>query len=647
MKHFTNSLRITGFVEEVDVQNRTFMLRCRSGDLFRVSVAEETGYFFIKNFDRLDRDRIPTFAGYNDSPEHKLRRYIEPLRLNGHERLLSAYGIYQEHGDSQRFDAREVWLFHNENGDYLFEETHWWITQISALADRWLLNLFGTENDFDFHNYQTNLTYIGTPTDDPTQECATLSRLIYGLSSAYLMTGNRRYYDAARAGVEYQRNTFRTESHDGSFVVWCHSYDTRTGRKTLPSEFDDDRGAIPLYEQIYALAGLSQFYRISNDWETLDDMRRTLEFFQTSFYDKTHGGYYSHIDPTNFEPTSSALGDNAGRKNWNSIGDHTPAYLLNLMLATENIRHQAIWRVFDRCRKMQEELAELILGHFPDPSGCPYVRERFFQDWNVDTTYRWQKDRAVIGHNLKIAWNLTRIHSLLGDPKYLKLATQLADSMQIYGLDRIRGGWFDVVERTPRNGMPVEFAWHNRKAWWQQEQGILAYLVLYGATRKPEYLDLARESIAFWNMTYLDHDYGGVHFDVTDDGIPYTKEVRGLRGSHSKSAYHVFELNFLAQIYIRTFVSKTPFRLYFRPCPQSSSRHLEAEFSGRGRRTRRFNVMPDYLPKGSLTLGRVFLNGQEYEGVKHDIFQVYLDERLDTEIDLAVEYKPTNETPDG
>ena len=28
------------------------------------------------------------------------------------------------------------------------------------------------------------------------------------------------------------------------------------------------------------------------------------------------------------------------------------------------------------------------------------------------------------------------------------------------------------------------FAWHDRKAWWQQEQAILAYLILDGSTRR-------------------------------------------------------------------------------------------------------------------------------------------------------------------
>ncbi|MDH4128271.1 MAG: AGE family epimerase/isomerase [Spirochaetota bacterium] len=619
MKYFTHSLRIMGTVQKVNYDLLSFNVLCQSGDIFEVFVAQETYYQFISNLDELNRDRIP-LAESTDNTQNKLKRYIQK------DLLVAAYGIYQHHNDKIRFDARQITLFHNAKKGFLFEETHWWLTQITALADEWLLNLFGNDNHFDFTKYQTNLTYIGSKEKDSTQECATLSRLIYGLSSAYLMTGNNRYYLAARKGVEYQRDTFRTDSHDGSFVVWAYAY--KDGKKILPSQFQDDRNTIPLYEQIYALAGLTQFYRITNDWETLDDIKRTVNFFNQIFYDNKYKGYFSHIDYATFEPDTPILGDNKNKKNWNSIGDHAPAYLINLLLAIANIKEDEFSDLYDICINMLKELADLITNKFPDPNPkIPYVQERFNWDWSADKNYKWQQDRAVIGHNLKIAWNLTRIYNFLQKKEYLDLAIKLGESMKIYGLDQIRGGWFDVVERNPKNDMPIEFTWHNRKAWWQQEQGILAYLILYGATQNADYLQLARESIAFWNMAYLDFEYGGVYFDVIDDGLPYAKDDRVKKGSHSQSGYHVFELNFLAQLYIRSFVTKTPFRLYFRPCSS--------------RKNKVFNVMPDYLPKNTLKMGKVYVDGVLHNKIDTKNFQIDFSEiELGKELEVAVEFIP-------
>ena len=112
----------------------------------------------------------------------------------------------------------------------------------------------------------------------------------------------------------------------------------------IPSENPDDAGTIPLYEQIYALAGLAQYYRISLDWEVLEDIRRTLNSFQGYYHDVKgraepefpgEGGYFSHIDYATMRPDSPALGRNMSRKNWNSVGDHLPAYLVNLLLALD------------------------------------------------------------------------------------------------------------------------------------------------------------------------------------------------------------------------------------------------------------------------------------------------------------------------
>ena len=50
-------------------------------------------------------------------------------------------------------------------------------------------------------------------------------------------------------------------------------------RKILASEFGDDYDAIPAYEQIYALAGPTQTYRITGDPRIRSDIERTLELF--------------------------------------------------------------------------------------------------------------------------------------------------------------------------------------------------------------------------------------------------------------------------------------------------------------------------------------------------------------------------------
>ena len=65
---------------------------------------------------------------------------------------------------------------------------------------------------------------------------------------------------------------------------------------------------------------------------------------------------------------------------------------------------------------------DTIVTRFPDYDNSPFVQERFHEDWSHDRTYKWQQDSAVVGHNLKIAWNLMRINIVVPKPAYVEPA---------------------------------------------------------------------------------------------------------------------------------------------------------------------------------------------------------------------------------
>jgi len=677
VRDFNQSLTVAGFVTEVraDKGEPAFLLQARSGDVFKAVVGPTTNYQVLTNLDKIDRDRVkdPDDVARDDDIIFKLQKYI---RL---KRVVFVSGIYQENGNQQRFEARTVYLLHSDPVRYLFEETHWWLAQVTQMADRILDHLFDARRSYtidDFSKfYRTNLNILGQPIDDDVQECAVLSRLIYDLSSAYLMTGAERYFLAARAAVGYLREAFRSLSHDGEYCFWAYgrrrNAEGEKGESLIfASQGPDDQGTIPLYEQIYALAGLAQFYRITLDWEVLEDIRRTINTFQSYFWDSSGakdkgfagaGGYYSHLDPATMRPDSPALGNNCSRKNWNSVGDHIPAYLVNLILALDPLpqghARPMLESLLKTCIGIFEEVSSLIVEKFPDQES-DYVCERFHADWSKDLTHGWQQNRAVVGHNLKIAWNLTRCahhyqfcakrlrdagRSVDAGPyeqraeACLRVAGRLAERMAEVGLDKIRGGVFDCVERRPGGEMPIQFAWGATKDFWQQEQGILAYLVLYGATGHEDYLQLARECSAFWNLFFLDRERQGYFFRTTENGLPIIEGQYGMRSSHA-IGYHAFELSYLAHTYTRTFVaagggSDNSFCLYFKVQANGDQESI--------------NVLPDFMPPGKLEICRVRANGVDVTADRKpdspDDFQILLNDLKpsypDQMIELAVEFK--------
>lgn len=610
LNKFTQSMTLMGIVTEVRDFESSFKIKCRSGNEFLVYINSETYFAHLTNLNGLNLDRVPNPENFDwNRIQDRVRKYIKEGQL------LSVYGNYIEEGERNRFDGRAIHLLQTADGErFLFEETHWWISQIESLANTWLESLFGNSDNYDFYRYTTNLDITGEPVGpdkDVVQECATLSRLIYGLSSAYMLTGCQRFLDAASQGVRYQREHFRSLSHDGKHCIWA--FGKRHNNLIIPSENPDDRGSIPLYEQIYAIAGLTQYYRITQEWEVLEDIQRTVQAFDYFFKDNSeYGGYFSHIDYATLSPSSDALIDsdknNKEKKNWNSIGDHIPAYLINLMLAIESLpelyNRISLKQFHSQCENILRETSTLILEKFPDPNpNIPFVNEKFYRDWTPDKTWRWQQNRAVVGHNLKIAWNLTRVACYYYDKdrnfsdRLMKFANKLGQDMAEIGIDQFRSGVYDVLEREPQSDFSLDFPWSNTKDFWQQEQGILAYQILYGYEKNPEYKQLAQELAAFWNLHYLDSDYKSIYFRTTENGMPIVRGTYGQKGGHSISGYHAFELNFLSHVYIRSYFREESLCLFFKPCKESGLKSI--------------NVLPDFFKQGALKMQRITINGAD------------------------------------
>lgn len=586
---FPFSDTIAGSVTSFDREADLFKIRTSGGKDFEVKLKSNTYARIVRNL---------------GEPYADCTSQIRDMLYPG--RYLFVYGVYYPEGGGFTYEAEFIVFVGRNPDEFAFERRDWWIRQVEQLGAFYLRAQFPSKN-VDYQDYRTTITLTGEkPKDHYRQETDTISRLVYGFASAFLLTGEDRYLDAAEKGTEYLREHMRFCDLDENITYWYHGIDVHGSRedKIFASEFGDDFDAIPAYEQIYALAGPVQTYRITGDPRILHDAERTVDLFDRFYLDKTSGGYFSHLDPIMLDPRSDSLGANKGKKNWNSVGDHAPAYLINLWLATGENRYA----------NMLELTFDTIVKYFPDYKNSSFVQEKFHEDWSHDSTHMWQQNRGVIGHNLKIAWNLMRMYGLKPKKEYEELARRIADVMPAVGGDQQRGGWYDVMERSKAPGQDwYRFAFHNRKAWWQQEQGILAYLILHGILADEKFLRTARDSSAFYNAFFLDHDDGAVYFNVLANGIPYLMGTERFKGSHSMSGYHSFELCYLAQVYTNLLITKHPLDLHFNPMPDGFPRRI-------------LRVAPDILPKNSIRIGEVWLDEKPYSNFEADTLAVKLPE---------------------
>ncbi|MGB0387295.1 MAG: AGE family epimerase/isomerase [Ardenticatenaceae bacterium] len=601
--NFTFSDTVTGYVTEYNRNNDTYGVKTSGGQEFQIKLKSNTYAQLVRNL---------------GDPYHDCTGQMRDMLVPGC--YVFTYAVFYPEAGEHTAEAQSLVFPGRKAGQYMFERPDWWVKQIQALGNFYLRAEFGNDG-IDYRNYRTSIRLSGQKTAGRyRQETDTISRLVYGFASAYMLSGDERFLEAAEKGTQYLREHMRFYDSDENMVYWYHAVDVHESGedKIFASEFGDDYQAVPAYEQIYALAGPIQTYRITGDPRILRDAELTVDLFDRFFLDTEKGGYFSHIDPITLDPRSSFLGDNQAKKNWNSVGDHAPAYLINLWLATGEERYAT----------MLEYTFDTICEHFPDYENSPFVQEKFYEDWSHDTTYKWQQNRGVVGHNLKIAWNLMRMWGMKPKEEYEAFARQIGKIMPAIGGDQQRGGWYDVMERVQEPDQEWHrVAFHDRKAWWQQEQGILAYLILNGTLNDEEDLRLARESVAFYNAFFLDHDDGGVFFNVLANGLPYLVGTERFKGSHSMSGYHSFELCYLAQVYTNLLITKQPLDLHFKPQPKGFKDNV-------------LRVSPDILPPDSIRIGAVWINDQPYSNYDAAALTVKLPESNEA-IRVKVRIEPT------
>lgn len=596
---------IAGYVTFFDRERDVYGVKTPGGTEFEIKLKSNTYALMTRNLGNPWADATG-----------RMRDMLTPGRF------VFTYGVFYAQGDAQVYEAQYLTFVGAKADEWSFEKQDWWVNQIREIGEFYLNAQFPSGN-IDYRDYRTTITLNGKKEkDNYRQETDTISRLVYGFASAYMFTGDERFLEAAEKGTQYLRDHMRFYDADEKIVYWYHGIDVRGNKedKVFSSEFGDDYDAVPAYEQIYALAGPIQTYRITGDPRILKDADLTVSLFERFFLDKEKGGYFSHLDPITLDPRSDALGANKGKKNWNSVGDHAPAYLINLYLATGD----------ERFAKMLEHTFDMIANYMPDYEHSPFMQEKFYEDWSHDSTHMWQQNRGVPGHNLKVAWNITRMYNLMPKEEYKWFAQKIAEVMPTVTMDVQRAGWYDVMERATKPGEELHrFAFHDRKAWWQQEQGILAYLIMQGVYGNEAYLRLARESEAFYNAFFLDHDDGAVFFNVLANGLPFLVGTERFKGSHSMSGYHSTELCYLAQTYQNLLIHKQPLTLHFKPMPNGFKDNV-------------LRVSPDLLPVGSIRIAAVEVDGKPYSNFDAAALTVKLPAS-----DTSVKVKVTLEAAQG
>ena len=239
---FTFSDLISGYVTSYDSEAGVIDLTTSDNRAYRAKLTANTYARQTQNLDEGWQDR-----GGN----------LDELLAPG--QMVFLYGTFFPE-EQISFEVNFI-VFAGENNQCLrYEEQGWWIRQIDSIAASYIKWQFNAPNEpIDYHKYRTLISLTGGKKDDDyLQETDTISRMVYGMASAYMLTGKEEFLEAAEKGTDYLRDKMRFIDTDTDMIYWYHGQKVSHGgqeQKLLVSEFDDDYDCIPAYEQIYALAG--------------------------------------------------------------------------------------------------------------------------------------------------------------------------------------------------------------------------------------------------------------------------------------------------------------------------------------------------------------------------------------------------------
>jgi len=401
------------------------------------------------------------------------------------------------------------------------------IGYVDSCAAFWL-------NSYDETNggFYTNVSKVGNVITNwgTNKDMITQSRNAYGLTRAYMLTGNNIYLDYAEKALDFM-NSSAWDSINGG---WYNSIN-KFGQ---PINITEDKTA---FKQHYALLGISAFAEAKKDSLAGVRFEDLWGINEVNLWDPNEDSY-GYYDKGNYNWTQLS------GKSFNATVDALTTHLFSLYLkeTNENIYTQNIQFVVDN-----------ILGNLIPSMDNQAIG--FAEEYNTDWSIKSNETMTIMGHLLKTAWCLGRAYYIDNDPVFIAGAEKIIDDILLKGYDHQNGGPYKDYNRVTGEML----MWGNpdtAKAWWQMEQAVLAGLIMFDITKNDKYLQMADETLDFFMKYFVDHTYG----EVYENRTKYGEETWGEhKGNGFKAGYHSIELGYYTYLYAKLFLHNESITLYY------------------------------------------------------------------------------------
>jgi mannobiose 2-epimerase len=337
------------------------------------------------------------------------------------------------------------------------------------------------------------------------------ARILWTYATAYRKMGDKEYLTMARWAYDYLRRAFLDPEYGG--VYW--TVDT-TGRPVFDRKHH--------YAQAFAIFGLSEYYRATQEPQSLALAQTLFQLLEKHAFDPVYGGYIegSSRKWEALEDMRLSDRDLNCQKSMNT--------LLHILEAYTNLLR--VWE--DGTLKTQHKaLIDTFLRHVVDPSTGHF--KLFFDDqWNS------LLENVSYGHDIEGSWLLFEAAEVQGDPALVeqvrKTTIQIAEAVYQDGLEQDGS--------LPYEGGPQGLV-DSDKSWWVQAEAMVGFYNAYQLSGQERFAQAAYRSWSYIQEKMVDRTYGDwikrLHRDGTPENNAYKVGPWECPYHHSRACFEMLD----------------------------------------------------------------------------------------------------------
>jgi len=326
------------------------------------------------------------------------------------------------------------------------------------------------------------------------------ARILWTFSAAYRLEKNLEYLQTAERAFNYMMEYFLDKKSGGVFREVDYRGKPLNRRKQI-------------YEQGFAIYGLSEFYRATGRTEALEAAKNIFYLIEKHAYDPRYGGYVEALDE-NWQAIDdrrlSERDDNAPK----SMNTH-----LHILEPYTNLLR--VWKDPELI-EAHTRLIHVFCDHIVD-SRTKHLRLFFDWDWNSTS------DDVSYGHDIEASWLLYEAAEASGNLELIEKVRKLSDEIMEASREGLQSDGSMIYEKM--HDKPADTDRH----WWVQAETIVGSYHAWLRSGDEKYLTTAEKCWEYVKRHLSDKTKGEWFWSAHADG---TQNRKDDKAGFWKCPYH-------------------------------------------------------------------------------------------------------------